>query len=60
MRIYTTALNALAHADCGLAPAMKIACDVPCFEVATASLAETCDLIRSAIDEAFSCSSSSY
>jgi len=56
-RLYTTALNALAHPDRGLAPAIQIARSVPCFEVATAGLSETSELIRNALDQAVPCSS---
>jgi hypothetical protein len=55
VRIYTTALNALAHPDRGLAPAMRIARSVPCFEVATAGLAATGELLRTALDQAVPC-----
>lgn len=48
-RMYVTALNALAHADAGLAPVLQIAEQVPCFALTFAGLAETCALIRTAI-----------
>jgi hypothetical protein len=50
-RIYVTALNALAHEDAGLAPALQIASCVPCFALTTAGLVETCILLRDAIEQ---------
>lgn len=49
-RMYVTALNALAHADAGLAPVLQIAEQVPCFALSAAGLPETCALIRAAIE----------
>ncbi len=46
-RMYVAALNALAHADYGLAPVSRLVANVPCFEILTAGLPESCALIRS-------------
>jgi hypothetical protein len=49
-RIYVNALNALAHPQRGLDVALRIARRVPCFELGTAALGESCEIIRSAIE----------
>lgn len=58
-RIYPTALNVLAHPDRGLAVVLDLVRSVPCFALATAGLAATSAVIRSAIEQAAPCSSSS-
>ena len=59
-RLYVTALNALAHRDHGLDAVVQIVAKVPCYSVASADLAKTCDAIRSAVQkEAQQCSHSS-
>jgi hypothetical protein len=50
-RLYTVALNALAHADRGLQAAVRIAESVPCFALASADLGATAVLVRSMMDE---------
>ena len=45
-RLYVTALNPLAHANQGLDAVVRIAESVPCFALASAGLAPTCELIR--------------
>lgn len=49
-RMYVTALNALAHADAGLAPVLRIAGQVPCYALSSAGLPETCALIRATLE----------
>jgi hypothetical protein len=44
-RLYVTALNPLAHAHQGLDAVVRIAESVPCFALASAGLAPTCQLI---------------
>jgi hypothetical protein len=46
-RLYVTALNALAHPNCGLDAVIRVCETVPCFAVSCAELSATCDLIRS-------------
>ena len=48
-RLYVVALNALAHANHGLAASVRIAEHVPCYAVSTADLSKSCAMIRSAI-----------
>jgi len=45
-RLYVTALNPLAHANQGLDAVVGIAESMPCFALASAGLAPTCELIR--------------
>lgn len=45
-RLYTTALNSLAHDHRGLDAVSQVAEAVPCFTVAAADILETCDLIK--------------
>lgn len=47
-RIYANALNALAHDHHGLDAAARIAEQVPCFSVSSATLSSTCEMIRAA------------
>ena len=49
--MYTTALNALAHRDAGLAAVAHIAESVPCFALTSAHLPETCTLLRSVVEQ---------
>jgi hypothetical protein len=51
-RLYTSALNALAHPNHGLDAVVRIARHVPCYYVSTAGLPATCALIRAAAEEA--------
>jgi hypothetical protein len=51
-RLYIVALNALAHPNRGLDVALRIGAHVPCYQVSTAGLAESCVAIRAAADEA--------
>jgi hypothetical protein len=51
-RLYTSALNALAHADHGLDAVARIAEHVLCFSVSSAGLPSTCRLIRAAFEQA--------
>jgi hypothetical protein len=48
-RLYTTALNALAHPNQGLEGVTRIAQHVPCFELLSSDLAASCALLRSTI-----------
>ena len=48
-RLYTTALNPLAHPRQGLDAVVRIAEAVPCFSLASAGLAPTCALIRETV-----------
>lgn len=48
-RLYTQALNPLAHADMGLPAAANIVRRVPCFELDSADLQETCALVQSIV-----------
>ena len=48
-RLYTQALNPLAHIRMGLPAAADIVQRVPCFEVDSADLQETCALVRALI-----------
>jgi hypothetical protein len=48
-RLYVTALNPLAHANQGLDAVVRIAESVPCFALASAGLAPTCELIRDTV-----------
>jgi hypothetical protein len=50
-RMYTVALNALAHACHGLEAAVHIAESVPCFALASADLMATSILVRSVMDQ---------
>lgn len=50
-RMYTVALNALAHGHHGLDAAAQIAESVPCFALASANLAATSILVRSVMDQ---------
>ena len=49
-RIYANCLNALAHPERGLAAAESLASQLPCFEIATASLDRACDSVRRLVD----------
>jgi len=49
-RMYVNALNALAHADAGLAPVLRMAGQVPCYALSSADLPETCALIRATLE----------
>jgi len=51
-RLYTNALNALAHTDHGLDAVARIAEHVPCFSVSSAALPPTCRQIRAAFEQA--------
>ena len=48
-RLYVTALNPLAHPNQGLDAVVRIAEAVPCFAVASAGLAATCDLLLATV-----------
>jgi hypothetical protein len=54
-RLYVNALNALAHPDRGLAPALRIAQGARCYTVKTGEVNQTCELIRAAVDAEASC-----
>jgi len=49
VRLYVNALNPLAHPLHGLDAVVRIAESVPCFDVESAELASTCDLIRESL-----------
>ncbi len=49
-RMYVNALNALAHADAGLAPVLSMAGQVPCYALSSAGLPETCALLRATLE----------
>jgi hypothetical protein len=49
-RLYTNALNALAHTQHGLDAVARIAEHVPCFSVSSAGLPATCRLIRATFE----------
>lgn len=51
-RLYTTALNLLAHPNHGLDAAVRIAEQVPCFTLEAADLGSTCALIGAAMRRA--------
>jgi hypothetical protein len=51
-RLYTNALNALAHTQYGLDAVARIAEHVPCFSVSSAGLPATCSLIRATFERA--------
>jgi hypothetical protein len=53
-RLYANALNALAHKDHGLDAVARIAAQVPCFEVLSAALPASCELIRATFEQALS------
>jgi hypothetical protein len=46
-RIYSNALNLLAHSRCALDAAVKIANHSACFELITCDLQKTCNLMKS-------------
>ena len=46
-RLYVTALNMLAHPNCGLDAVARVAEHAPCFALDSADLSSTCALIRS-------------
>ncbi|HEY7318593.1 MAG TPA: hypothetical protein VIE89_13535 [Candidatus Binatia bacterium] len=48
-RLFTNALNPLAHAGEGLDGAIEIASRTRCFEMSSANLTPTCELIKSAV-----------
>jgi hypothetical protein len=48
-RLFTNALNPLAHAGEGLDGAIEIASRTRCFEMSSANLTATCELIKSAV-----------
>jgi hypothetical protein len=48
-RLYTTALNLLAHPNHGLDAIVHVAQHVPCFALDSADLSSTCALIRSVV-----------
>src|SRR5262245_11215236 len=50
-RLYSNALNPLAHPEYGLDGAIRIASKRPCFELLTADLTRTCALIKDTIEE---------
>lgn len=54
-RLYVTGLNVLAHPDAGLPAVMKIAERVPCFDLHTADLSRTCELVRTTFDRLQPC-----
>jgi hypothetical protein len=51
-RLYIVALNALAHPNRGLDAALRIGARIPCYQVSTAALAESCAAICATADEA--------
>lgn len=54
-RLYVTGLNVLAHPDGGLPAVLSIAERVPCFELRTADLERTCELVRATFDRLHPC-----
>ena len=51
MRLFTNALNPLAHPADGLEGAIEIASAVRCFELISADLQQTCELVKSTLAE---------
>jgi hypothetical protein len=52
-RLYSNALNPLAHPEDGLDGAIRIASERPCFELLTADLTWTCALVKDTVGEVF-------
>lgn len=50
-RLYANALNQLAHENAGIDAALRIAGSVPCFDLKTADLEATCDLVNESAAE---------
>jgi hypothetical protein len=50
-RLYADTLNALAHAGDGLDAAIRITATIACFELVTANLTATCDLLTATLKE---------
>jgi hypothetical protein len=48
-RLYVTALNALAHPNCGLDAVVRVAERVPCYGLESADLRATCELVSRTI-----------
>ena len=49
-RLYANALNPLAHPGIGLDAALRIASQIPCYELTTGDLQATCELVLETID----------
>jgi hypothetical protein len=48
VRLFTNVLNLLAHQECGLDQAMAVVANARCYELLTADLRSTCELVKAA------------
>lgn len=55
-RLYVVTLNALAHPERGMPAVLRVALQVPCYRLDIGTLPETCDLVRSTLEQTMPCS----
>jgi hypothetical protein len=53
VRLLANVLNLLAHQECGVDQAMAIVANASCYELLTADLGRTCELIKAACFQPF-------